>query len=874
MFAKFSVKKPLTVFVAVMMVIILGIVSFTKMTPDLLPSINLPYAIVVTSYPGATPEEVETQVSKPMEQSMASLENIKDISSVSRENMSQLMLQFNDSVNMDSVVSDIREKINAVSGAWDDKVGTPFIMKLNPDLLPVVVSAVGYGDKNNIELTEFLNQDLMSKLEGITGVASVNVNGNVTEKIDVTLSEEKLKAINDKIKKSLDGKFENAEEELNEKRTDLQEGKNELENKTGDLESAKSELESGKAALLDQSAQAQGQLLNKKTELENTKMEIKQQMEQAKSNLTLLKESEKAISQLNTSLQEVNSQIAVLDETIASLQQIQTTYDGLQQQKTALEQEIAGIEAGTIIPEGDPAEALAALRAELGGVTAQIAALEATLAEMGTTPAELSGKIVELQGKKTALSTALSEINSAMAMLGVTPETIETTLGEIQTNIGAIESGLAQMEGALVELDSGAVSMNDALAELNRQQLQGSMEISGGLSQIMAGQSSLSAAKSQMSAAEKQLDGAQGDFEQKKDSAYKSANVEITMDMVNQILMAQNFSMPVGYITGGEVDYLVRVGDKIQDVEALQNLLLFDTGVEGVEKIYLKDVATVALTDNAAELYAKINGSDGVILSFSKQSTYATATVSENINKKFSELSKEYEGLTFSNLSDQGDYINIVVKTVLDNLVLGAILAVLILLIFLKDIKPTVVIACSIPISVLFAVVLMYFSGITLNVISLSGLAIGVGMLVDNSVVVIENIYRMRKEGQSVLQAAVTGATQVTGAIVASTLTTICVFLPIAFVEGITRQLFVDMALTIAYSLLASLIVALTLVPAMASGMLKKDNEKSHKIFDRFLQGYDKLARVSLKHKWVVIAFSVILLVGSTFLVLQKGFIF
>ena len=146
-------------------------------------------------------------------------------------------------------------------------------------------------------------------------------------------------------------------------------------------------------------------------------------------------------------------------------------------------------------------------------------------------------------------------------------------------------------------------------------------------------------------------------------------------------------------------------------------------------------------------------------------------------------------------------------------MIVGAILAIIVLLLFLKDMKPTLVIACSIPLSVVFAVVLMYFTNITLNIISLSGLALGIGMLVDNSIVVIENIYRLRGEGYSIRKAAVEGASQVTGAIIASTLTTICVFAPIIFTEGITRQLFVDIALTIAFTLAASLLVALTFVP-------------------------------------------------------------
>ena len=181
--------------------------------------------------------------------------------------------------------------------------------------------------------------------------------------------------------------------------------------------------------------------------------------------------------------------------------------------------------------------------------------------------------------------------------------------------------------------------------------------------------------------------------------------------------------------------------------------------------------------------------------------------------------------------------------------------------------------AFSIPMSVLFAVVLMYFTNITFNMISLSGLALGVGMLVDNSIVVIENIYRLRNKGISAARAAVMGANQVAGAIAASTLTTICVFLPIVFTTGLTRELFTDMALTIAYSLIASLIVALTVVPSMSVVLLKNTKEKSHRLFDKVLKVYDKVLRFCLKVKLVPLALAIALLVLCVVRVLSTGMI-
>ena len=224
-------------------------------------------------------------------------------------------------------------------------------------------------------------------------------------------------------------------------------------------------------------------------------------------------------------------------------------------------------------------------------------------------------------------------------------------------------------------------------------------------------------------------------------------------------------------------------------------------------------MADVFYTDNSNEIYANVDGSAGIMLTIQKQTGYSTGEVSDLLGERFGEMMAENEDLSLITLMDQGIYIDLVMDSIVNNILFGAGLAILILLVFLKDLRPTLVVAFSIPISLVTAVVCMYFSGVTLNIISLSGLALGIGMLVDNSIVVIENIYRLRGEGYSVREAAMAGAGEVAGAIMASTLTTVCVFLPIVFTEGITRQLFVDMGLTIAYSLLASLLIALTVVP-------------------------------------------------------------
>ena len=313
------------------------------------------------------------------------------------------------------------------------------------------------------------------------------------------------------------------------------------------------------------------------------------------------------------------------------------------------------------------------------------------------------------------------------------------------------------------------------------------------------------------------------------------------------------------------------MGEEYASLEELENTLLMHMDVDGVGDVRLSDVADIALTDNAGESYAKVNGNDGVVLSFQKQSTASTATVSQRINSAIAQLQEQNPGLHITPLMDQGDYIDMVVGSVLSNLLWGGLLAIIVLIFFLKDAKPTFIVACSIPFSLMCAITLMYFTDVTLNIISLSGLALGVGMLVDNSIVVIENIYRLRSLGVPASKAAIQGAKQVSGAIFASTLTTICVFLPIVFTQGISRELFTDMGLTIAYSLLASLVVALTLVPAMGAAVLKNTKEKSHRWFDAFVEGYQRLLGWALRHKAPVLSGVTALLAISIFLTTQMG---
>ena len=667
MFSKFSVKKPMTVLVGVIIAIVLGIVAFSRMTPDLLPNINLPYAVIITAYPGATPEEVEQEVTRPIEQAMATLDHAEEITSVSRENSSQVMLQLTDDANMDTLTADIREKLNGIT--WPDMAGTPYIMKINPSMMPVTVAAMEMEGMDNVELTDLLDSELMLKLEGIEGVASVSASGNVQESVMVELRQDKIDALNRKLKAKLDEKFGDAQKDLDESSKEIEDGLSETREQQDELEGQKAQLEEGQAQLAQQTGAAQGQLISKKVEIESAKAQISAQLGTMEQNKKQLEDAVSKLKTLQTTLSQLNSQLASLDQAISGLQEGIAGYTALSAQLEALNAQLSGLDPDS--------EEYAIVQQQIEALGPQLAAAESAFAALGTTAAGAPAKLQELQASRAAVEKGLADAKAMAAAGGADPENLDKSIAEAQGNLSKLTAGMDQLKATSSQLESGAVTVDQALQELSRQQTSGIMQISAGMSQILAGQSALSAAQQQLESAKAQLEGAQDEFDSQKEAAYKNADLPITMDMVSQILTAQNFSMPAGYIEEQGVTTLVRVGDKLEDKEELRRLLLFDTGEDGIGKIYLRDVADIDVQSNAGELYAKINGENGLLLSFTKQSTYSTALVSKNIEERLNSLAGEYEGLKFTTLMDQGNYIYIVVDTVLQNLVLGAVLAVL-----------------------------------------------------------------------------------------------------------------------------------------------------------------------------------------------------
>lgn len=561
-FAKHSVEKAITVFMAVIIVVVFGVVSFTRLTTDLFPSMNIPYAVVITTYIGASPTEVEEIVSKTLEETFATTTNIKNLTSTSQENVSIIMLEFESDANMDSAMIEMRENLDMVQSSFPDEVGNPMIIKINPDMIPIMSFSVSKEGLTQQELTMLVNEDILPNIERIGGVASVSVSGAYESEVSVLIDQIKIDAVN-------------------------------------------------------------------------------------------------------------------------------------------------------------------------------------------------------------------------------------TTI-------------------------SNALLMVDPLDE--------------------------------------------------------TEDVQLDKEMISSVLQAQNFEFPVGYINVEGLNYLVRVGDEFQSLEDLQNLVILDLSPLA-PAITLADLADVSFVNANEKEYAKVNGENAISISIQKSSSYATTDVTKEILSVMNALVDD-EDIDYTILLDQGEYIELATGSVINNLLIGAVLAIVILFVFLRNLKATFIVGVAIPISLLFAIILIYLSGITLNIVSLGGLALGIGMLVDNSIVVMENIFRLKKAGYSNKEAAIKGTSQVGGAITASTLTTISVFLPIIFIEGFIKEIFMQMALTITFSLVASLLIALTLVPSISSKIFKENEESKEESprLSKFKNAYEKVFHFAFRFKAIILPLVIILFGGSIWLASTNGF--
>ena len=779
---KFSVKKPFTVLVAVIMVLMLGFVSISNMQTNLLPDVNTPFLMVVTVYPGASPERVESEVSDVMQNALGTVAGVEKVTATSAENYSLLLMQFSDDTDMNSAMVKVSNKVDQTTASLPSSCLTPSIIEYSLNMNAFMTAAVSREGSDVYDLSEFVSDTLVPYVERKGGVSSVSTNGLIEKMVQVQLSQEKIDAINAKLLEVIDVQLADARKQL---------------------ESAEAQIEAGRK-------EYDRQFKNYNKTVSDTVMQqfsgqVGEAVETVRKQAQALLDS---VNQLIAVVQEPEIQQALID-----------VRDGLQRVMDKFNE--TGMK---------DIDSLIEIVAELRDITDK-----------------LTGALQQLQQR----------LNTEAGTEGSTAADLADDL-QVQQSLNTIYNTLNDVIKAMDDVPGLMSTFSDALGTYSQQQMQAYMKFTE--------------AREMLNEYEKQLAEAKQTYADAEEKAMASSDVSklLDIDTLAQLIYAQNFSMPAGYVKDSSgKSWLLKVGEEYDSIEDISGALLLH--VDGFGDVRLSDVADVEVIDNAEASYTRLNGERAAVLKIYKGATSSASEVSDNCLSAFQELEAQYDGLHVVVLSNQGNYITIIVKSILSSMVIGAALAIIVLAIFLRDVKPTLVVGFSIPLSVLFAVVLMYFTGMDLNVMTLAGLSLGIGMLVDNSIVVIENIYRLRGRGVPAARAAVQGAKQVGMSVVASTLTSVCVFLPVVFSSSIVKSLMQPMSLCIGYCLMASLIVALTVVPAAASTVLKKAEPKQLKWFDKIQDKYAKSLEWCFRHRALPLLAAVVLLAFCGWRVFSMG---
>ena len=801
---KFCVKKPYFIIVAVIIVLTLGGVSLTKMQTDLMPDMEVPYMVVVTTEPGASPEKVESDITKNIESTLGTINGVENVRSTSASNYSMVMLEFADDTDMNAALVRVSKAINTLE--LPEGCGTPNIMELSMDMMATMYASVEYEGKDIKEISEFTEKVLKPYIERQEGVASVSDSGSVENTVEIRLNEKKIDKINDKILNNTNEKLKDSKEELNQAESKLKDAKDKLADQKDTLKDKQDEANKklGDASVQLDKAQA-------------TKAAYEASLNSLKASQTALEAEKKAYKDAK-----VEENYKTLDNTF-----------------TELKKNLSGV-------------------AEKMGIT-----VPGSVEEAMNNPKQLE-----------SLKELMTQMGNGDKMKDITSDSLKKIYDIVKVRIPQIDTELANLKTEIVAAEKMVETINGQMKGMDQKH---SDAVSGGYSaaaEFGSAKAQLAAGEQQIETAEKDLKSGKEKYEEARDAAIENSNIDalLSLDTLSSLITAQNFSMPAGYVDDkDDKQWLVKIGENYNSEKQLEKMVL--TKIKGVGSIKLSDVADVTIVDNAGESYAKINGENAILLSIYKSSTSNTSEVSENLTDTFEELEGKYDGLEITPMINQADYITMMVDSILSSILLGALLAIIVLALFLKDVKPTLIVAFSIPFSVLFAIIIMYFTKMTLNVMSLAGLCLGIGMLVDNSIVVIENIYRLRNRGLSAGRAAVQGAKQVAGPIIASTVTTICVFFPMVFINGMISQLLIPFAFTITYALVASLLVALSVVPTMGYLILKNTKERSHKWFDAIKEKYGKVLAFCLRHKVVPLGIALVLFALCVFQTTRMGMV-
>ena len=635
---KFSVKKPFTVLVAVIMVLMLGFVSISNMQTNLLPDVNTPYLMVVTVYPGASPERVESEVSDVMENALGTVAGVESITATSAENYSLLLMHFAEGTDMNSALVKVSNKVDQTTSSLPSSCLSPSIIEYSLNMNAFMTVAVSREGSDVYDLSDFVSDTLVPYVERKGGVSSVSANGLIEKMVQVQLSQEKVDAINERLLEVIDAQLADARAQL---------------------DAAEAQIEAGRAEYNRQFKNFNKTVSN--TVMQQYSGEVGNAVETVRKQAQALLDS---VNQLIAVVQEPEIQQALID-----------VRDGLQRVMDKFNE--TGMK---------DIDSLIEIVAELREITDKLT---------------------------TALQQLQERLNTETGTEGSTATDLVDDL-QVQQSLSTVYNTLNDVIKAMDDVPGLMSTFSDALGTYSQQQLEAYMQFTE--------------AREMLNEYEKQLETAKQTYEDAKEKAMASSDVSkmLDIDTLAQLIYAQNFSMPAGYVKDSSgKSWLLKVGEEYDSIDDISGALLLH--VDGFGDVRLSDVADVEVIDNAEASFTRLNGERAAVLKIYKGSSSSASTVSDNCLSAFKELEAQYDGLHVVVLSNQGNYITIIVKSILSSMIIGAVLAIIVLALFLRDVKPTLVVGFSIPLSVLFAVVLMYFTGMDLNVMTLAGLSLAWG---------------------------------------------------------------------------------------------------------------------------------------------------
>ena len=542
---KYSVKKPFTVLVAVLIVFLLGFVSVTNLRTDLLPEISTPYLMVVTVYPGASPEKVETEVSEVLESALGTVAGVSSITSTSAENYSIVQLSFAAGTDMNSAMVKVSNTLDQNADSLPDICLTPSILELSMDMSSLMTVAVGREGADIYELSSFLEESVIPELERQEGVSSISTTGLISQYIQVQLNEEKIDALNVLLLEQVDTQLALAKEQL---------------------DAAAAQLADGRAQL--------------------------QQAIDTFGNVFASGVVERVAGMVSDATEEIRGKVQTLMNAIDNL--------------------IA------FVNEPEIQAALISVRDGLNEIMDEIATT-------GLRDIDLQQRLDQETGGDGSTAGDLMDTLQIQESLNV----VYSTMEDVLDSLNRVPELLDQFE--------------TVYAEMSQTQLEAYLQITEAQRQVDEGQ--------------KLYDQYAAEYEQAKSSAFANADVNnlLTIDVLSQLIYAQNFSMPAGYIDDQDDNsWLLKVGEEYDSIEDLEGALLLH--IEGVTDVYLSDVADVAVVDNAASSFTRLNGEQAVVLNIYKSTSASANAVSDACLAAFDSLEGRYEGLNFSVLSNQGNY--------------------------------------------------------------------------------------------------------------------------------------------------------------------------------------------------------------------------